>query len=87
MNEKRSVPAARERNTLNGSDHWPGHTFNVGESAGQTDPEQWGRPVHGDRFRADANCKHGLRTLDFVDILAAVRGTRAGHPNRPCIML
>jgi hypothetical protein len=86
-NEARSVPTARAKNTLNGSDHWPGHTFNVGESAGQVDPGEWGQPRWGDRFRADANCKHGLRTIDFVEVLDSVRDTRPGHPNKPCIML
>lgn len=85
-NEARSVATARARNTLNGSDHWPGHTFNVGQSAGQLDRASWGEAIVGDRFRADANCKHGLRTLDFVAVLASIKDTRPGFPNKPCIM-
>ena len=86
-NESQSVPAARERNTLNGSDHWPGHTFDVGQSAGQEDPADWGQPVWGEGFRADINCKHGRRTLDFLEVLTSVRDTRPGHPKKPCILL
>jgi hypothetical protein len=72
MNLERSVPAARERNTLDGDRHWPGHTFDV------TDLARW-----GDSAGMDMNCRHGMRTVLAVDVLATVGDTRPGHPGAP----
>lgn len=71
-NEARSVPRAREKNTLDGSRHWPGHTFDVSGLAG------W-----GDSAGIDMNCRHGLRTVLANDIVSTVGDTRPGHPGAP----
>lgn len=74
-NLDRTVESARIKNTLDGDRHWPGHTFDVGSLA------EWG-PVAG----MDASCRHGLRTILAVDVLAAVDGVQAGHPKAPTLL-
>lgn len=73
-NADRSVESARIKNTLDGNRHWPGQTFDVDELA------SWG-PVAA----IDMNCRHGLRTVRAVDILATVAGVRPGHPGKPTL--
>lgn len=72
-NIARSVESARRKNTLNGNDHWPGHTFDVTELA------TWG-PDAG----MDMNCRcRNRRLIKAVDILAICEGVRPGHPGPP----
>lgn len=75
MNLERSVPEARSKSTLDGDRHWPGHTFYVEQMA------SWG-PVAG----FDVSCRHNLRTLLAVDVLATVKGVRPGHPEKPTLL-
>lgn len=71
-NAARSVESARTKNTLDGARHWPGHTFDVDELA------TW-----GDTAAMDMNCRHGLRTVRALDVLAASSEARPGHPGKP----
>lgn len=72
LNEARSVPRARERNTLDGDRYWPGHTFDVFDLAG------W-----GDQAGMDMNCRHGTRTIFANTIVETVGDARPGHPGAP----
>lgn len=72
LNERASVPSARERNTLDGDKHWPGHIHDVSHLAG------WG-PDAG----MDMNCRHRRGTVLAVDVLAAVEGVEPGKPGVP----
>lgn len=75
MNLDRSVEAARIKNTLDGRRHWPGHTFDV------SDLSEWG-PVAG----MDMSCRHVLKTVLAVDVLATVDGVKPGHPGPPTLL-
>lgn len=75
MNEKRSVPAAREVRALDRNKHWPGHTFEIEQM------ESW-----GPGFGFEASCRHGLHTLLAAEVLAAVEGVVPGHPGKPTLL-
>lgn len=74
-NLNRSVESARRKNTLDGDRHWPGHTFDISHLA------TWGEVAC-----IDMNCRHGLRTVRAVDILAVSQGVRPGHPSKPTLI-
>lgn len=82
-NERSSVPLARTKNTLNGKNHWPGHTVDVGVLAGQRTPDEWGNEIWGDRFAMDLNCRHGRRSLFLNEALGAIRDIVPGKPGAP----
>jgi len=73
MNLERSVPEARRKSTLDGDRHWPGHTFEVEQTA------SWG-------LGFDASCRHKLHTLLATDVLATVKVVRPGHPEKPTLL-
>lgn len=75
MNEAESVPAAREKNTLDGDRWWPSHVYDVAELA------DWG-PGRG----MDMNCRHHHGTVNAADVLAVVEGVQPGHPGAPSIL-
>lgn len=75
LNEVRSVPEARSKNTLDGSRHWPGHDFDVTWLA------TWGPDA-----RMTMDCRHQTHAERAVDVLALVEGVRPGHPGRPTIL-
>jgi len=72
MNLDKSAESARRKNTLDGDNHWPGHTFDVRAHGGG-----------GASARVDMICRHGLRTVSAADILEAVDGVQPGHPKAP----
>ncbi len=72
MNRERTVESARRKNTLDGNRHWPGRTFDVGSLS------EWGS-VAG----MDMSCRHVLKTVLAVDVLAVVDGVKPGHPGPP----
>ena len=72
LNLRQSVAAARERNTLDGERHWPGHTYDVDALA------DWG-PQAG----FDVVCRHVTTTVAAVDVLALTRDVKPGHPGKP----
>ena len=72
LNLERSVESARERSTLDGDRHWPGHTYDVGELA------EWG-PTVG----FDVICRHVTATVHAADVLEITRGVKPGHPGPP----
>ena len=75
MNEKRSVPAAREARALDRNKHWPGHTFEIKQMESL-----------GAGFGFEASCRHGLHTLLAADVLATVEGVVPGHPGKPTLL-
>lgn len=75
LNLTQSVESARRKNTLNGRDHWPGHTFDVVALA------EWG-PFAS----MDMNCRHVRHSYVAADLLDVVRDVPAGHPNKPTIL-
>jgi len=72
MNEARSVPEARRKNTLNGDDWWPGHVHDVTALA------RW-----GDAAGMDMICRHAHRTVLAKVVLATIEGVTPGHPGKP----
>ncbi len=72
LNLRRSVAAARERNTLDGERHWPGHTYDVDQLAR-------GGPKAG----FDVACRHVTTTVAAFDVLAVTRDVTPGHPGKP----
>ena len=74
LNQKRSVESARERNTLDGDRHWPGHTYDVGELAAE-----WGAGF-------DVNCRHVTATVRAADVLEITRGVTPGHAGAPAML-
>ena len=52
LNLRQSVAAARERNTLDGERHWPGHTYDVDKLANC-----------GPQANFDVACRHVTATL------------------------
>ena len=81
-NLRQSVPRARERNTLDGDHHWPGHVYRVRHLAGR-DP---GEVVFGDEAHIPLNCKHRLRTVAALTVLELVAAVTPGHPGAPTIL-
>jgi hypothetical protein len=75
LNARRSVAAARRKNTLDGARHWPGHTFDVRELA------EWGTAA-----AMEMNCGHLLHTELAVDVLAKVEGVLPGKPGKPTVL-
>lgn len=73
MNRERTVESARQRNTLDGDRHWPGHTYDVSDLA-----------VPG--VGVDMSCRHEIRTIPATDIVAAVQGVTPGHPGKPTVL-
>ena len=76
LNLRRSAAAARERNTLDGERHWPGHTYDVDALA------DWGPQVG-----FAVNCPHIRATVRAVDILNITRGVVPGHPGKPTMLM
>lgn len=75
LNERVSVPAARERNTLDGNKHWPGHIYDVEHVERFSIGEQ--------KAGMDMNCRHRRGTVFARDVLAAVEGVTPGKPGAP----
>lgn len=75
LNEQVSVPSARERNTLDGDKHWPGHIYDVEHVERFSIGEQ--------KAGVDMNCRHRRGTVFAADILAAVEGVDPGKPGAP----
>lgn len=71
MNLDKSVAEARRKNTLDGSRHWPGHTFDV---AGL---------VPGGFQVA---CRHVVDVVLGADLLALVENVTPGHPGAPTLL-
>lgn len=75
LNRKASVPAARERNTLDGNRHWPGHVYDVAELE---------RFSVGDQKAGMAlNCRHHRGTVLAEAVLRACEGIIPGKPGAP----
>ncbi|MGG7509381.1 hypothetical protein [Plantibacter sp. YIM 135249] len=72
MNLAESVQSARERNTLNGNNHWPGHVYDVAELA------TW-----GDAAGISMVCRHFHGTVLAKDMLTLVSSVRPGYPGKP----
>lgn len=75
LNEEASVPAARERNTLDGDRHWPGHVYDVA----QLDRFSVGEQKAG----LGMNCRHHRGTVLAEDVLRACEGVTPGKPAAP----
>lgn len=74
-NLRRTVESARRKNTLDGNHHWPGHTFDVSRLA------SWGEAAS-----IDMNCRHGLRSVRALDVIAVTEGVTPGHPDKPTLL-
>jgi hypothetical protein len=75
LNEARSVPTARAKNTLDGDRWWPSHVFDVDQLA------RW-----GDDAGMSMNCRHYRGTVTGRAVLEAVDGVKPGHQNKPTIL-
>lgn len=75
LNDELSVPKARERNTLDGERHWPGHVYDVA----QVDRFSVGEHKAG----MDMNCRHRRGTVLAETVLQACRGVTPGKPGAP----
>ena len=72
LNDARSVPEAREKNTLDGERHWPSHVYDVSDLA------SWGGAAGFDLV-----CRHYHGTVMADQVLALVEGIEPGHPGKP----
>jgi hypothetical protein len=72
LNQAESVPAAREKNTLNGDNHWPSQVYDV---------------VRLSKFGNDASvslvCRHHNGSVRASDMLSVVEGVTPGRPTKP----
>lgn len=75
LNAATSTQTARERNTLDGERHWPGHVFDVHAIA---DWDEVGAGI-------TAQC-HARATLNGARILRDIEGKRPGHPGAPTFL-
>lgn len=75
LNNQVSVPEARERNTLDGERHWPGHVYDVA----QIDRFSTGEHKSG----MDMNCRHRRGTVLAETVLRACEGVTPGKPGAP----
>lgn len=73
-NERRSVAEARVKNTIDGERHWPGRVYAV---------EILGRDPRGN---FDANCRHGLHTINARELLTMIEDVTPGHPGKPILL-
>ncbi|WPU08089.1 hypothetical protein [Pseudarthrobacter oxydans] len=75
LNEQASVPAARERNTLDGDRHWPGHVYDVAQL------EQFS--VGANKSGMSMNCRHHRGTVLAETVLRDCAGVTPGKPGAP----
>lgn len=73
MSRATSVRAAREKHTLDGDRHWPGHIYDVDQLARD----------HLARGNFIAACRHVHTTLLAADVLAQSLMVKPGHPGAP----
>jgi hypothetical protein len=73
LNRERSVESARSRRTLDGSRHWPGHTYDVDELADMGESD----------VGFGVNCRHVTTTVLAADVLRITRNVKPGHPGKP----
>lgn len=73
MNQAKSVPAARKRNTLDGNRHWPSHAYDVDQLAADL----------GGNGGFTVACRHVTTTVRAVDVLAVAADVKPGHPGAP----
>ena len=71
LNAAESVPAARERNTLDGERHWPWAVYSVTDLAVSS------------RAGFDVICRHMRTTVNARDLHAKVVGIEPGRPGAP----
>lgn len=72
LNAATSVESARRDRTLDGDNHWPGHTFDVGDLAA------WGGSA-----LVSMPCRCRQRNIDPGEILSYVDGVEPGRPAKP----
>lgn len=70
MNRADTAPSAREKRTLDGNRHWPGHVYDVAEIA------EWGAGI-------PFNCRHYRGVVAGTDVLTTVATVTPGHPKAP----
>ncbi|MFV0634631.1 hypothetical protein [Demequina sp.] len=75
LNAQRSVPRAREKNTLDGDHHWPGHVYDVNELA------HWGVEAG-----FDVVCRHAQQTINAAELLGIVQSVEPGKPLPPIVI-
>lgn len=75
MNLERTVESARQKNTLNGDNHWPGHTFDVHEVA------EWDSDGG-----VSVVCRHTNVVLHGKRIIEDVGDKRPGHAGAPTFL-
>ena len=75
LNAERSVPSARQRNTIDGNRHWPSHVYDLEELANFS-------PQAG----LTMACRHISKVELATSALLAIQGVRPGRPGRPTIL-